>query len=297
MKFNDYMKLLPQQKLKIFLNSLLITNRTKEYYNNWNKIIENTKKYEIELNIMNYLLGKQNIYEECLNLFKKYPETIKLIPVLIAVREEELSLLSFSNDKKYIEKYDFINIDKNVEKYVKLMNDIGLLNFLKNNITTSLIDYIYGVEVGLDTNGRKNRSGTIMENILYFYIDKICKNNRYKHKSQATAKYIKETWGIIVNIDKSERKFDEVIYDSLNDTLTIIETNYFGSSGTKLKSVCGEFVSLKNLVCKNEKVKFVWITDGTGWLKSHKPMLEAFGKLENIFNLDMLEKGYLEKIL
>lgn len=297
MKFENYIKLSSKEKLEIFLKTLLKTNRTKDYYVNWNKVIKNVENYEIELNLMNYLIGKENIYNECLNIFKKYPETIKVLPILVAIRDTTLDLLILEQDKKIIENYDFINIDKDIEKYVKLADKLGILSFLKNKLTKSLVDYVYGVEVGLDSNGRKNRSGSIMEEIVSKYIDNICLNSRYIHKSQITVKYIYDTWNIKVDSDESERKFDNVIYDKEKNKIFIIETNYYGSSGTKLKAVCGEFIGLNNLLKNNNKVTFIWITDGIGWIKSHIPMLDAINKIENIFNLDMIEKGYLKEIL
>lgn len=298
--YKDYMDSSDIDKFNYFMNELSVTNRTPEYYVNWNKVDENVKKYELELNTLNYLIGKKDIYNETLKLFKKQPNLVSVIPILLGIREVNLDVLSMeiNEDIKFFE-LDFRNTDiNNIDKYVKFCENSGLLNFLKNCANRSLVDYIYGVEVGLDSNGRKNRSGTTMELIVEKNIMTICKELGLEYHTQVTVKYIKETWGIDVPIDKSKRRFDIVVYDSKNNKLCIIETNYYGGGGSKLKSVCGEFVNLNRLISNSKNdVTFIWITDGQGWKTAKRPILEAFEEIDNIYNLKMLKQGYLKEVL
>ena len=294
--YDNYIKASPDERLNLFMSTLAITNRTPEYYINWEKVIRGTKKFELELNTLNYLIGKSDIYNESFNLFTKQPELIKTIPSLIASRDIVLDILSLDeNYNMEFQQLDLKNINtENIKKYVDFCEDSGLLSFLKNNANRSLVDYVYGIEAGLDSNGRKNRSGTIMESILSKNVDKLCAQLDLEHKSQATASYIKKKWGITVPVDKSERRFDEVIYDYRSNNIWIIETNYYGGGGSKLKSVSGEFINLNNFINKSEQnIFFIWITDGKGWNTAKKPLSEAFEQIDYIFNLEMLKEDFL----
>jgi type II restriction enzyme len=285
-----------EQRLEYFMSTLSATNRTPEYYVNWGKVERETKKYELELHTLNYLIGKKNIYDETFNLFKMQPNLIKVIPSLIASRDKVLDVLAV-NGKDDMDFYqlDFKNIDvDNINAYVDFCEKSGLLHFLSNIANKSLVDYVYGVETGLDSNARKNRSGTTMEGIIERSVAKVSDKLNLLHHPQATAKYIKEHWNIEVPVDKSERKFDEAVYDPQTKRVWIIETNYYGGNGSKLKSVSGEFTQLNKLIATSiDEVSFIWVTDGQGWHKAHLPLSEAFESITNIFNLEMLRDGFL----
>lgn len=190
---------------------------------------------------------------------------------------------------------DFKNIDSSqLGKYVDFMKDAGLLEFLQKDANRSLVDYVYGVEAGLDSNARKNRSGTTMENILERNVEKICTEQNLVYKAQATANYIRSSWGIEVPVDKSERRFDIAVFSKEKNKVWLIETNYYGGGGSKLKSVSGEFTELSKLIqTAKDDVSFSWVTDGQGWHTARYPLSEAFGHIDNIFNLEMLKQGYL----
>lgn len=299
MKLNKYKTLTSDERLNLFLNSLSITNRTPEYYVNWDKVERETKQYELELNTLNYLIGKENIYEETLRLFEQQPNLIKAIPSLIASRDKVLDILSIDdNDDMSFERLDFSKIDmERIEDYVIFAENSGLLDFLQNKANRSLVDYVYGVEAGLDSNARKNRSGTTMEGILERHVSKLASELDLEWKAQATAAYIKEKWNIEVPVDKSERRFDVAVYSSKNNKLWLIETNYYGGGGSKLKAVAGEFTELSQFVVQSkDDVEFVWVTDGQGWKTAHLPLSEAFGHIVNVFNLNMLKNNYLNDL-
>ena len=299
MSFQKYISLSYEERLKHFLNTLSITNRTPEYYVNWEKVDRETKKYELELNTLNYLIGKDDIYIEALDLFTKQPNLLKAIPSLIASREKVLDILIIDeNDNMSFDSLNFSKIDKNrIKDYVDFIEQSGLLEFLEKKANRSLVDYVYGVETGLDSNARKNRSGTTMEGILERHVAKISQEQKLEWKSQATAQFIKDKWGIKVPVDKSERRFDVAVYSREKHKVWLIETNYYGGGGSKLKAVAGEFTELSQfVVTSDDAVEFVWVTDGQGWKTAHLPLAEAFSHITNVFNLEMLREGFLSEL-
>lgn len=296
MDLNYYISLNSDERLNFFLSTLSITNRTPEYYVNWDKVERETKLFELELNTLNYLIGKENIYQEALELFVKQPDLLKAIPSLIASRDKVLDILSIDeNDHMSFEQLNFSKIDTSrISDYVNFIEQSGLLEFLKTKANRSLVDYVYGVEAGLDSNARKNRSGTTMEGILERHVAKICRDHDLEFKTQATVPFIKENWDIEVPVDKSERRFDVAVYSPQKHKVWLIETNYYGGGGSKLKAVAGEFTELSQFVIKSDdNVEFVWVSDGQGWKTARLPLSEAFGHIQNVFNLSMLSQGYL----
>ena len=299
MNLLNYYNLSSEERLEEFLSTLSITNRTPEYYVNWKKVDRETKKYELELNTLNYLIGKDDIYIEALDLFTKQPNLLKAIPSLIASRDRVLDILTIDNDDNMsFEQLNFKTIDASrIDDYMKFIEQSGLLMFLQHHANRSLVDYVYGVETGLDSNARKNRSGTTMEGILERHISKIAQEQNLEWKAQATAQFIKEKWGVTVPVDKSERRFDVAVYSKENHKVWLIETNYYGGGGSKLKAVAGEFTELSQFVVKSDDdVEFVWVTDGQGWKTAHLPLAEAFSHITNVFNLEMLREGFLANL-
>lgn len=137
-----------------------------------------------------------------------------------------------------------------------------------------------------------------MEGILERHVARICENYHLEFKAQATAAFIKEKWDIDVPVDKSERRFDVAVYSPQKHKIWLIETNYYGGGGSKLKAVAGEFTELNQfVVTSGDDVEFVWVSDGKGWETARLPLSEAFGHISYIFNLEMLKLGYLEELV
>ncbi len=295
MDYYLYKNLNPKQRLKYFLDTLTLTNQTPEYYVNWEKVVKNTEKYELELNTLNYLIGKKDIESEARHLFNNQPELLKTVPALIACRNKDLDVLQINGDDLNTVNLNFNDIDKyNIDGYIEFLTDCGLLNFLKNHAKKSLVDYVYGVESGIDSNARKNRSGTTMENILRSILTALSEELNYGYMEQATSANMLLKWNIDVPSDKSIRRYDGALYDSKREKVFVFETNYFNSGGSKLKAVAGEFQTLNELIhTGKDDVTFIWITDGQGWHSAKKPMEEAMGVIDNIYNLHMIDKNYL----
>lgn len=267
-----------------------------DYFVNWDKAFNGMRSVEINLNILNYLVGKDSIEDEALLLFNEHPQVMTVIPVLLACRDNKFQLLKeYQNGQFIYEHYNFSDPSKiSAEKAVEFLSKSGFFKHLKNENIKSLVDYVFGVEVGLDSNGRKNRGGTAMEDIVEFFVNKLCEENEYEYMTQATAPKIKSEWGFDVTVDKSTRRLDFAI--KANNRLVLIETNFYSGGGSKLKSTAGEYRTLYNCI-KSDGHKFIWITDGAGWKTTQRPLQETFNEIDYILSLDMIEKGLLGSVL
>jgi len=270
------------------------------YFVNWDKVFNNTKKIEIALNNLNYLIGKEDFDKEFKFLIKENPEIAKVIPALV-VRDGSNTnkfniLVDYRGKKLVYEEYDFSKKEvsnKDIEKYLTFVKESGLKDLIISQKIKNLVDYMIGVEAGLDSNGRKNRGGHSMESIIEFFIKDVCENKKYSYIKEATSEKIKQEWGYDVPVDKSSRRYDFVI--NTGKELVIFETNFYGGSGSKLKSTAGEYRDLFNVL--NGKYKFIWITDGYGWKSTARPLRETFNHNDYVISLDMVEKGILEEIV
>lgn len=290
-----------EETFQYLIDTLKDTIKSWDYFVNWNKVYNNLMDVEINLNILNYLIGKDNLKDELGFLIRKYPEIIKTIPILIASRDENFKILKANNGqviKFEDEEYDFsgkkeLN-QRYIEKVIDFVDKTGILDIIKNKKVKNLVDYVFGVEVGLDSNGRKNRSGTSMESLVELFIKYICNKYGYGYISQATPEAIKLKWKLEVKVDKASRRFDFAVFTG--EKLFLIETNYYGGGGSKLKATAGEYKTLQDLINK-DGYEFIWITDGKGWLTATKPLQETFEHNKYLLNLHMLENKVLEDII
>lgn len=306
MNLTQYLTSPIDTKFRYFMDTRFSTNRTPSYWINWDNVLQNMASVEISLNTLNYLIGKDDIEELAKTLFTKQPELLQAIPILLASREGDIDVLAFNqNGEMYSYDVDFSKPDlSKLDNYIKFMDESGLFNFLQNDLKMSLVDYVYGVQAGLDTNGRKNRSGTQNEIILEHNLKDVTFNDsNLKYKTQATGKWIEENWGITVpevlqKGKKGGRRYDGAVLNKNQKSVTIIETNFYGDGGSKLKAVAGEFSSLYETSLRDaHDVNFVWISDGPGWLKAKNPMREAFDVIPVIINLQMVKNGFLKEIV
>jgi len=283
--------------MKKDFNSLIKTLKnsikTWDYFINWEKVFVNKKDLEIILNKLNYLLGKKDLKNEFKRLYDSNPDIVKALPVLLAVREKKVEL--FDNTTKNSEFFDFSKNDNDFKKYYEFLEKTGLIKLFQKDGVKNLVDYVIGVEVGLDSNGRKNRGGKIMEEIVELFVRDFSKKNNLEYLRQATAKTIKKKWRIDIEVDKSERSFDFAIYNKKNGKIKVVETNFYNGGGSKLKAVCGEFKSLYDEL-ERQHIDFIWITDGHGWETTKRPLEEVYNHNKYVFNLNMLENGIFNKL-
>lgn len=273
-----------------------------DYFVKWDKVFNNIKPHEVELNILNVLIGKENIKDELMKLILEYPKIVNAIPLLLAIRFKKKADQKI-NIVANIKTFEYNHFDLSItnpnkseaEKIAEFFIGCGLADLVKDKKVKNLLDYATGVEVGLDSNGRKNRGGHQMENAVEPYIQEVCKNlNLPRPLKEADAQAIKKEWNIDIKVDKSSRRIDYVI--NKHGQLYFCEVNFYSGGGSKLKSTATEYVKM-NEYWNKQNIKFIWITDGAGWLSTLLPLREYFDKAEYLLNLEMLRKGVLEKVI
>lgn len=282
------------KNFNLLINSFKSSIKTWDYFVNWKKVFSNKTELEITLNKLNYLLGKDNLREEFNTLYSSNPDIIKALPVLLAVRENKLEI--FDKVSKKSEFFNFFEDEVSADKYYRFVENSGLATLFQKDGIKNLVDYVLGVEVGLDSNGRKNRGGSLMEEIVESFIDNFCKRKGFEYLSQARATAIKKKWYLDIKVDKSERSFDFAIYNPINKKIKLVETNFYNGGGSKLKAVCGEFRNLNDEL-KKQNIDFIWVTDGLGWNTTKRPLEETYNNNDYVFNLNMLENDILEKLI
>lgn len=285
-----------------FINTLKKSIFTWSYFVDWDKINRNTKIIEKELNLLNYLIGKPNIEEEFTNLVNEYPSIKKAFPILLAIREKKLKDFQVITDVEnltYDDVYDifYTNLPINSEsRLLDFFRNSGLKYLLQNKKIKNLVDYCYGIEVGLDTNARKNRTGTLMENIVEKYLENFTTKFNLQYIKQSTKIKIETKWNYSIIVDRYDRVFDFAIFNQDNNKIYLIEVNYYSGGGSKLKSTAGEYKDLYNFL-KTQNIDFIWITDGYGWTYSKNPLFETFSNNDYVFNLEFVDKGVLHEII
>lgn len=264
------------------------------YYTNFEKVYNNVDNIKIELNILNSLVGSQNIENDFENIINNYPETLKCIPILLAVRKMEI----FAMDSQGGFNYNFRNMNYTAEQYKVFMRKTGLFDLLENRIVSNLVDYVTGVETGLDSNGRKNRGGHLMEDLVESYIAEAGYEKDINFFKEMYISEITEKWGIdlsaISNSGKSEKRFDFVI--KTDNMIYGIEANFYASSGSKLNETARSYKQISQEADTIEGFTFIWLTDGNGWQDAKHNLEETFDVLETVYNIKDLENGVLKRL-
>jgi len=289
-----------EQGFQDFFKTLRPSLKLWDFFVNWDKVFANSRQLEIHLHIWNYLLGKPDFDAEFRDLLRQHPEIVKAIPSLI-VRdgnnsETFLLINEIENLSKPDKVFDFSKpavSHEDIEGALTFVKNTGLVKLFSKDGVKNLVDYIIGVEAGLDSNGRKNRSGSTMESVVESYLDGFVKGRRLSYIPQATPKEIEAKWGFRVPVDKASRSFDFAVTNG--QLLVLMEVNFYGGGGSKLKATAGEYKGLHDLL-KIPNVKFVWITDGDGWKTTKLPLKSAYEHLDYLWNLDWLSRGYLDDL-
>ena len=266
-----------------------------KYYIDFETIYENAEIYKIELNMMNSLIGSKNIEKDFENLVNKYPEVIKCIPTLLAVRQSEIIVLDDEGNKF---EYNFKKMNYNVDQYKIFMRETGLFDLLENHLVNNLYDYVLGVECGLNSNARKNRGGHLMEDLVEKFIQKAGFKKGETYFKEMYLQEIENKWKLdmsfISNKNQATKRFDFVV--KTDNCIYGIETNFYASNGSKLNETARSYKMIaeesKNIV----GFKFVWFTDGTGWYSAKNNLKETFDALDDIYNIYDLKNGVMKEI-
>ena len=284
--------------MKRIFNDWLSTFRdsiaTYSYYIDFEKVYGNVENIKIELNILNSLIGSKNIEKDFENILKKYPETLKCIPILLAVRNSEISV----SDENGSLVFDFASSKQSIAEYSTFMKKSGLFDLFQNHLVNNLVDYVTGVETGLDSNGRKNRGGHLMENLVEKYIKKAGFIKGENYFKEMYIHEISEKWNVdlsaISNQGKMEKRFDFVV--KTENQIYVVETNFYGSGGSKLNETSRSYKTLAGEIDTINGVTFVWFTDGNGWQSARHNLEETFDVMENIYCIKDMEDGIIEKV-
>ena len=262
-----------------------------KYYTNFDNVYKNANKYKVELNILNSLIGSKNIENDFLALLKEYPNVLKAVPILIAKRESEIYCI----DVKGSFTYNFKNRNMTGKQYIYFMKQTGLFDLISNHLVANLYDYVLGVNAGLDSNGRKNRGGHLMEDLVESYIKPL------------KLEYHKEMWSYDVeneyhidlsamtNKGETHKRFDFVVKGK-SGMIYGIECNFYSGGGSKLNETARSYKMIAEESKKIRGFKFVWFTDGKGWNTASNNLKETFDVLDDMYNINELETGIIKEI-
>ena len=264
------------------------------YYVDFDKVNRNVDSLKVELNILNSLVGSKNIEKDFEDIITKYPETLKCIPLLLAVRANEISVTDADGEYNF----SFKKCNYSIEEYKMFMRKTKLFDLLENHIVSNLVYYATGVETGLDSNGRKNRGGHLMEDLVESFIQKASFVKDVNYFKEMYIHQITNKWNIdlsaISNQGKMEKRFDFVV--KTPNMIYGIETNFYGSGGSKLNETARSY---KTLAWETEEIDgftFVWFTDGKGWTSARNNLEETFDVMEHIYNIKDLEDGIIREV-
>lgn len=249
---------------------------------------------KVELNILNSLIGSKNIESDFENLVAEYPKVLKCIPILLAVRSREI--YTIDSDGEYL--FNFAKQNYSIDEYIMFMRKTGLFSLISEHLINNLVDYVTGVEVGLDSNGRKNRGGHLMENLVESYLIKAGFRRGVDYFKEMYISDIEKKWSMnlssISNQGKAEKRFDFVV--KKGGTVYGIETNFYTGGGSKLNETARSYKTIALEAKEIDGFAFVWFTDGQGWKSARHNLEETFDVMEHIYCINDLEKGIMSKL-
>lgn len=269
------------EPFKIFLSQLSETNATLDYFTDFDKIRNNVNKISMKLNQLNYLIGKENLEEAIHELYAENEKAFEVLDILIAIRKNK-NTKTFNNKGEIVVMNSYFSSPKLVYEYI---TETGLADVFRNKDISNLIDYVFGIEVGLDTNARKNRGGDNMSKAVALIFDEA--GIFYKKEVNNTI------FPEIISLGADVKRFDFVIKTQKKTYL--IETNFYNTGGSKLNEVARAYSDVAPKINQYENYEFVWITDGQGWLSAKNKLEEAYNIIPSIYNLATLGE-FVERV-
>jgi type II restriction enzyme len=277
-------------------DTLIETNYTYDFFVNWAKVIKNRDAFKYELALLKSLKNCSNPISDFRDLLKKYPEVIKVIPILLACRDGLLKVLNSIETGLQYKTFDFYKNSydtKEIDDAVKFTKNSGLLDMLCQ--MDSATDYLLGVEVGLDTNARKNRSGLFLEKMVTETLKELsARNSDLVFVEQKSFGYIEGKYHVHIPPTLRDRKFDYAVINK--GKATNIEVNFYSGTGSKPSEIVSSYINRGEVLSK-AGWKFVWLTDGQGWKKMQRPFRIGIENMSYVINANLLRKGLLEKII
>ncbi len=270
-----------KEQFDIFMSQLKETNATLDFYCNFKKINNNVEAIAIKLNQLNYLIGQEDLDGAIRKLWDENPKVFSIMDILIAVRKKENKKVIMEDGSMKLISHFF----DDVGGVIDYIHGTGLDGVLQNKQIKNLVDYVFGVETGLDTNARKNRSGHLMEGQVASILDKA--GIEYRQEVYSTE------YPELAVLGEDKKRFDFVVEASNNKYF--IEVNFYSDGGSKLNEVARAYSELSPKINDVDGFEFVWITDGKGWEKAKNKLEEAFYAIPNVYNLTTI-KDFVEKI-
>ena len=269
------------EQFKIFLSQLSETNATLDYFTDFKKIKGNVNKIAIKLNQLNYLIGKTDIKAAVKELYEENPKAFEVLDILIAIRKNK-NAKTFNNKGEIVMISSYFTSPESICEYIE---ETGLGEIFRNKDVKNLVDYVFGIEVGLDTNARKNRGGKNMSKAVSLFFDKA--KVFYKKEVSNTA------FPEILSLGADVKRFDFVIKTKKKTYL--IETNFYNGGGSKLNETARSYSDIAPKINQYENYEFVWITDGQGWLSAKNKLEEAYNIIPSMYNLTTLQT-FIDKV-
>lgn len=280
------------------IDTLVPTIHRSDWFVDWQRIKANVAPHVRELALLNTVIGSENIERDLAALIADYPKVLRVMPLLLASREHSFDVMVDAKNL-IVERFDFEGkspTKDDVASCILFLRDSGLLGILSDRRIKSIADYYFGIEVGLDSNARKNRSGELMESLVENFVVETAGELQAEYMAQATAAKVKSAWDFNLMMDKSERRVDFAIFK--DDHLFLVETNFYGGGGSKLKSTATEYCEMFERYSAQHNVDFLWITDGFGWKGTQPPLREYCRKADYLLNLTTVRtKRLLTNIL
>lgn len=266
-----------KKQFELFMSQLCKTNATLDFYCDFPKIARNVADIEISLNTLNYLIGKNDLRSAVEALWNRDKRVFDIMDILIATRKKD--------NKKYVDNdgsmHPIHSLFNSVDGVMKFLEGTGLDKVLKNQEIKDLVDYVFGVETGLDTNARKNRSGDITETLVARIFD----NAGISYNKQVSSN---EYPAISQVLGADQKVFDFVI--KTKEKIYLIEVNFYSGGGSKPNEVARSYTDVAPKVNSVHGYEFVWITDGEGWTSAKNKLEEAFATIPSIYNLTTIQE-------
>lgn len=263
------------KNLDLFMSQLQETNQTLDFFCDFDKISANVAEVEMSLNTLNYLIGKEDLAKGVSEIWKRDHKVFEVLGILIAVRDEGKKPVADKDGNVVLLKSYF----ESEAKVVEFLEGTGLSDIFESRRIKNLVDYVFGIETGLDTNARKNRSGHVMENT----VAKILKDNGISFRQEVYSSEFPE----LAVLGADEKRFDFFIKTSKKKYL--IEVNFYSGGGSKLNEVARAYTELAPKVNSVSGFEFVWITDGVGWKSARNKLEEAYYTIPSVYNLTSID--------
>lgn len=261
-----------EKDFDLFMSQLQETNLTLEFFCDFAKIAANVDDIRLSLCMLNSLIGTTNLRRSVETIWRHDRSAFQVLDILIAVRDGKKK--QYLNDEGHVDTLG--NLFGSVDGIVLYLQKTGLAKVLQEGRIKDLVDYVFGVETGLDTNARKNRSGDAMAHT----VASLLRKNGVKFRQEVESK----EWPAVtraLGVDK--KRFDFVV--DAGHTTYLIEVNFYSSGGSKLNEVARSYSEIAPRINAVAGFEFVWITDGVGWRSARNKLQEAYDTIPSLYNL------------